>query len=106
MRGDYVYHRYIPNADGSYRREIVDASAPPAPPPAPTVIPPDADCGAFTPPKPPGADRMEHCLKRLLPKSMDTGDLLILLILLLLLVDGDEDDALSVLLTFAAFLLL
>lgn len=49
---------------------------------------------------------MEHCLKRLLPKSMDTGDLLILLILLLLLVDGDEDDALSVLFTFAAFLLL
>ena len=31
---------------------------------------------------------------------------LILLILLLLLIDGDEDDTVSVLLTFAAFLLL
>ena len=45
-------------------------------------------------------------LRKLLPQGFDTGDLLILLILLLLLIDGDEDDTVSVLLTFAAFLLL
>ena len=45
-------------------------------------------------------------LRKLLPQGLDTGDLLILLILLLLLIDGDEDDTVSVLLTFAAFLLL
>ena len=40
-----------------------------------------------------------------LPRSIDTGDLLMLLILLLLAVDGEEEDSLSVLLTAAAFLL-
>ena len=44
-------------------------------------------------------------LSRLLPRSIDTGDLLMLLILLLLVVDGEEEDQLSVILTAAAFLL-
>ena len=51
----------------------------------------------------------QHCggrlRQRLLPRSIDTGDLLMLLILLLLVVDGEEEDQLSVILTAAAFLL-
>ena len=59
------------------------------------------------PPQPPGcAEKDGSFLRKLLPQGFDTGDLLILLILLLLLIDGDEDDTVSVLLTFAAFLLL
>ena len=52
------------------------------------------------------AEKDGSFLRKLLPQGFDTGDLLILLILLLLLIDGDEDDTVSVLLTFAAFLLL
>ena len=48
---------------------------------------------------------MEVFLSRLLPRSIDTGDLLMLLILLLLVVDGEEEDQLSVILTATAFLL-
>ena len=45
-------------------------------------------------------------LRALLPKGMDTGDLLLLAIVLLLLIDGEEDDTLSILLTLAAFILM
>ena len=112
IRGSFVYHRYIPNPDGTYQRQIVDDQpAPPRPeprPPEPPVPPPTPDVSPA--PEPCGACRAQpqdaHFLSRLLPKGFDTGDLLILLILLLLLIDGDEDDTLSVLLTFAAFILL
>lgn len=107
MRGNYVYNRYIPDADGSFRRMRVEerAAAPPI-----TVAPPQE---AASPPCPPPCENQQpacrevgHPLRGLLPAGMDTGDLLILVILLLLLIDGDEDDTLSVLLTFAAFILM
>ena len=63
----------------------------PSPPPPPPAPPCTAEHGGF--------------LSRLLPRSIDTGDLLMLLILLLLVVDGEEEDQLSVILTAAAFLL-
>ena len=98
MRGDYVYNRYIPGVDGRFQRTVVEK---PCPPPMPE---PPAECA---PPQPPGcAEKDGSFLRKLLPQGFDTGDLLILLILLLLLIDGDEDDTVSVLLTFAAFLLL
>lgn len=106
MRGDYVYNRYIPGADGRFQRTVVEK---PCPPPMPE---PPAECAppqppVPRPPQPPGcAQKDGSFLRKLLPQGFDTGDLLILLILLLLLVDGDEDDTVSVLLTFAAFLLL
>ena len=61
-----------------------------------------------TGPLPPS--REEPCsavsfLQSLLPKNMDTGDLLMLLILLLLIQDGSE-DAPTALLTIALFFLL
>ena len=57
------------------------------------------------PPAPPCTAEHGGFLSRLLPRSIDTGDLLMLLILLLLVVDGEEEDQLSVILTAAAFLL-
>ena len=87
-----MYNRYIPDAAGVYHPTRVgaepQAAAPAPPPPAPPCT---AEHGGF--------------LSRLLPRSIDTGDLLMLLILLLLAVDGEEEDSLSVLLTAAAFLL-
>ena len=74
---------------------------PPVLPPVPEAPPePQAPC----PPLPVRQDA-GGLLSRLLPRSIDTGDLLMLLILLLLAVDGEEEDSLSVLLTAAAFLL-
>ena len=101
MWGGYVYNRYIPNADGTFRKTVV-TDAPPCPPKPPE------------PPFPPAVIEKPVCekkptanpLRRFLPAGIDTGDILVLLILLLLLIDGDEDDTLSVLLTAAAFILL
>ena len=79
-----MYNRYVPDAAGVYRPTRVEDVPPPP-------LPVRQDAGGL--------------LSRLLPRSIDTGDLLMLLILLLLAVDGEEEDSLSVLLTAAAFLL-
>lgn len=115
-----MYNRYVPQNDGTYQRSWVPepgssqpkpqppsgrppARRPPAPPGAtPGCPPPD-------PPPPPdecfSPDNAAGFLRRLLPKDMDTGDLLVLLILLLLLNDGSEDSP-SMLLTIALFFLM
>ena len=94
-----MYNRYVPDAAGVYRPTRVEDVPPPPPgqPPAPPPVP-------EAPPLPVRQDA-GGLLSRLLPRSIDTGDLLMLLILLLLAVDGEEEDSLSVLLTAAAFLL-
>lgn len=94
-----MYNRYIPDAAGVYHPTRVGAepqAAAPAPPPEPVCVPPAP---------PPCTAEHGGFLSRLLPRSIDTGDLLMLLILLLLIVDGEEEDQLSVILTAAAFLL-
>lgn len=103
-----MYNRYVPDAAGVYRPTCVEDVPPPPPvqPPAPPPVPeappePPAPC----PPLPVRQDAGGGLLSRLLPRSIDTGDLLMLLILLLLAVDGEEEDSLSVLLTAVAFLL-
>ena len=45
-------------------------------------------------------------LRKLLPRGIDPGDLLVLLVLLLVLMETDEDDTLTILLTVAAVMLL
>lgn len=108
-----MYNRYIPNPDGTFRREVVpdapldgitpepvaeESSAPNEP-----AVFEQAAVPQRTAEQPgPGAP----AFRKMLPTAIDTGDLLVLLILLLLLVDGDEDNYLSVLLTIAAFILL
>ena len=120
-----MYNRYIPQPDGSYRRNRVSDPRPPEPPkpakppkqdsPAPQSV---VDCPPPPPPKP-RPQRKEHLchnrkevhtessisdfLKRLLPKDFDTGDLLIIILLLLMAGDCAEDQN-TALLTLALYL--
>ena len=106
-----MYNRYIPQQDGSFRRNrMQDSSRPPAPRPAPPKPEPPA-CPP-PPPEPYHPREHRHCqsgegagsfLRRLLPKDLDTGDLLIALLLLLMAGDCPEDQN-TALLTLAIYL--
>ena len=93
-----MYNRYIPQNDGSYsRRQVQDTSRPSQPPP-----PPEPSCPAPPPPPPqPCPSRQEvgigGFLRKLLPQSFDTGDLMIVLLLLLMAGDCQEDQNWAVL---------
>lgn len=100
MRGNVVYNRYIPSADGGFTR--VRVAAPPQT--EASVVPAcTQEHICAPPPSPAGAGR--GMLSRLLPAGLDAEDLLILAILLLLVLEGDEEDMLPILLAAAAFLL-
>ena len=122
-----MYNRYIPQPDGTFRRNRVpDRSNPPRHRPQP---PKEAHCEneeqrvhespAPHPPAPSCPDNCPHrrqdqgllggsvgsFLKQLLPKDFDTSDLLI--VLLLLLMGGDcAEDQNTALLTLAIYLFL
>ena len=110
-----MYNRYIPQNDGSYRRNrMPDHSNPPRPaPPPPDPCPAEPpEC----PPPPRETCRKEPChsqsgqgaggfLRQLLPKDFDTGDLLIVLLLLLMAGDCPENQN-TALLTLAIYLFL
>lgn len=106
-----MYNRYIPQPDGSFRRNRISDPTPPQPqpvPPPPVQEPPQWQPPAPPPPpKPrsptprrPAAPRQEKApdssvgtfLKQLLPKDFDTEDLLIVLLLLLMSADSREDQ--------------
>ena len=113
-----MYNHYIPQSDGSFRRNPVpEQNRRPPKPPAPPAPPPP-------PPKPPEPPKPEPCppvpekpcppaqpqsplsfLKKLLPKDIDTADLIIIALLLLIAVEEDCDD-LAPLLTIALYFLL
>lgn len=106
-----MYNRYIPQADGSYRRNRVsDPTRPkyekpecPPPPPAPEPeCPPEPP--VHTPPPCPGRSAGDF-LRRLLPKDLDTGDLLVIILLLLMAGDKQESNS-TALLTLALYLFL
>ena len=95
-----MYNRYIPQPDGSYRRNRMPE--PHIPKPAPP--PPKQESCAPPPPPPPKQERRQPqprpCkqeeplggfLKQLLPKDFDTGDLIVILLLLLMAGDCEED---------------
>ena len=103
-----MYNRYIPQNDGTYRRNPVQQNnqqkkaeqhhqghtpPPPYPQPCqPEITEPcrhNESAGGF--------------LKGLLPKNLDTGDLLIIILLLLLAGDNEKDKN-SALLTLALYL--
>jgi len=115
-----MYNRYIPQPDGTYRRSKVPDQKPhrpPPPPPAQTCPPASAPempgRESCPPPKPPHRPDPPQppCQKdggifsffrQLLPRELDTSDLLI--ILLLLLMAGDcEEDRNNALLTLALY---
>lgn len=103
-----MYNRYIPQSDGTYRRSTVaDPKAPepkpvqqeaPCPPPPPK---PEIPCPQ--PSHEPHPTQAGDFLRRLLPKNLDTGDLMILLLLLLMAGDCREDRN-TALLTLAIYL--
>ena len=91
-----MYNRYVPQADGSYRRNCMEdparkrqpspVKAPQKPPQEPLCSPPKQECH---PPHQP--QQVGGFLKQLLPKEFDTADLIIMLLLLLLAGDCEED---------------
>ena len=114
-----MYNRYIPQPDGTYRRHTMHDKARPkppepvCPPPEPDPpCPPPKDCSPprqeRRPPLPPPACGNGNILgffKNLLPRELDTADLMI--IILLLLMAGDcADDKNTALLTLALYFLL
>ena len=120
-----MYNRYIPQADGSYRRSRIQDSPPrqniPKPEPQTQPQPPcqtreSAPCPAQSnisrpvPSRP--VNRRNSCgssvgsfLKQLLPGNFDTADLFVILLLLLMSGDCPEDQN-TALLTLALYLFL
>ena len=119
-----MYNRYIPQPDGSYRRnQVPEPGRPPKPPaeqrqPAPPPLPPVQEplpcqgCIHHAPPRKPQPGRSSQppvsilgFLRQLLPKNFDAEDLLV--VLLLLLMSGDcREDQNTALLTLALYLFL
>ena len=115
-----MYNRYVPQPDGTYRRDRVDdhpgrPPAPPPPPPKPDPPPasPSPDCPLAQPPKQEQKSRHPACpsppagdfLRQLLPQNLDTGDLMVIILLLLMAGDCQEDRT-TALLTLAIYLLM
>lgn len=104
-----MYNRYIPQPDGSYRKNTVIEQMPPSPPQQSAPPPkPESSCAPPPPPRPlpPPSKQNEKAsdfLRQLLPKNLDTGDLMIILLLLLMAGDCREDRN-TALLTLALYL--
>jgi hypothetical protein len=107
-----MYNRYIPQPDGSFRRNTAQDKSP-APPD--TFVCPSREPEPFCPEpghseypatKPAGCGQgIGAFFRNLLPKGFDTADLLIVLLLLLMAGDSPEDQN-SALLTLAIYLFL
>ncbi len=98
-----MYNRYIPQQDGSHRRNRMEEPVRSAPPkPAPSQPPVASQSSPTPPPKPPVHGSPMGFLKQLLPKDFDTGDLIVVLLLLLMAGDKPEDRN-TALLTLALY---
>ena len=99
-----MYNRYIPQPDGSYRRNSAQE------PRQHSHRSPQSPCPSAPPPPPPPqrpmpSDPIPGFLRQLIPKDFDTGDLII--VLLLLLIAGDSEESRSnALLTLALYFIL
>lgn len=121
-----MYNRYIPQPDGTYRRNRVQEvnqvpekpqPPPPPPPPAPVHEPEPVRCSGCIRNQPPRRPlpRQEYrkkentnvtgFLKQLLPKDFDVEDLLVVLLLLLMSGDSQENQN-TALLTLVLYLFL
>lgn len=105
-----MYNRYIPQADGSHQRSRVPDPAPevyqsiptadPCPPPPKIQPPPPCSHSNSA-----GKEGILSFFRQLLPRNMNTGDLMV--ILLLLLIAGDcEENRNHALLTLALYFFL
>ena len=118
-----MYNRYVPQADGSYRKKRMQEPPRPAPPRQPPCPPkqetppcpePEPPCAPEKKPERRSESRPPHSkqemgidgfLRQLLPKDFDTGDLLVILLLLLMAGDCPEDRT-SALLTIALYFIM
>lgn len=98
-----MYNRYIPQSDGSYRRNTIPEQRPsrPSAPPPPST-PPVPPSPQF---QPPASESITGFLRQLLPKGFDTGDLIIVLLLLLMAGDNPESRS-NALMTLALYFVL
>lgn len=100
-----MYNRYVPQPDGSYQKNRVQTQDRLCQQPAPPPSPPPCEPSPKRPPVSMGTTGAFDFLRRLLPKGLDTGDLLV--IVLLLLMAGDcESEQNTALLTLALYLFL
>ena len=104
-----MYNRYVPQPDGSYRRNRMEEQRQKPP----TQRRPEPQRNRENNPKPPAPEppceephretpkhqnrNVNSFLKQLLPKDFDTGDLIIVLLLLLLAGDCEEDKSTAML---------
>lgn len=117
-----MYNRYIPQPDGSYRRSRVGDKVVPIQQPMrhhkpPVVLEEHIEENHYIPEEIPEYKEPRHTglppskqeksitgfLKQLLPKGLDTGDLLIILLLLLMAGDSSEEQN-TAMLTLAFYL--
>lgn len=99
-----MYNRYIPQPDGSYRRNRMPEPTRHRPPPPPPQPPKQEEASSPPPPEHPKektacplkkahplqGNGMDGFLRQLLPKDFDTGDLIVVLLLLLMAGDNEE----------------
>ena len=117
-----MYNRYIPQPDGSYKKSRLPEQCQPhrpVPPPKKKPEPcPAQEAPAPCPPPPPEPNHrccppkgqnnqssISGFFKQLLPKELDTADLLIIILLLLMAGDCEEDRS-NALLTLALYFLM
>lgn len=92
-----MYNRYVRDADGNYRRQIMHK--------APQEAPQETPQHAMHPP----AEVKKAPLQKAPPTvftAPDPGDLLVLLVLLLILTESDDGDKMALLITIAAFIMI
>lgn len=95
-----MYNRYIPQQDGSHKRNRMEEPSRPAPNAQRQPIPEPP-----TPPPvhiPPASGNIGGFLRHLIPRDFDTGDLIVVLLLLLMAGDKPEDRN-TALLTLALY---
>lgn len=115
-----MYNRYIPQPDGSYRRNRVPEPQnhtprpnpppkEPCPPPAPDECPPPEHkepprkCSVRKESPSKQESSISSFFRNILPRDLDTGDLLVIILLLLMAGDCAEDQN-TAMLTLAMYL--
>ena len=100
-----MYNHYIPQSDGSYRRNPQPEQRRPNPP-HPSPEPPSPEPPPPPPPCPPPQNQgsILDFFKGLFPRGLDTADLMI--VFLLLLMNKDDEGGISPVLTLALYFLL
>ena len=95
-----MYNRYVPQQDGSHKRNRVEEPTRPVSNPQTSTEPNRTHTTSEHLPKP--TMNIGGFLKNLIPKDFDTGDLIVVLLLLLMAGDKPEDKN-TALLTLALY---